>query len=84
MSFLKAQVSFSSNFASIFSAIKHNSHVLILAQTFYALVKSSPLKCKLLRFSSAWAKIRQIPHVNFELAGQFLFKFCIIPHFHGT
>ena len=82
--FLKAQVSFPSNFASIFSAIKHNTSVFFLAQTLYALVKSSPLKCKFWRVSSAWAKICQIPHVDFELTSQFLFKFQIILHFHDT
>ena len=44
MSFLKAQVSFPSNFASIFSAIKHNSSVLFQPQKIYILLKSSPLK----------------------------------------
>ena len=67
MSFLKAQVSFPSNVASIFSAIKHNSPILFLAQTLYTLVKSNLLKCKFLRFSSARVKICQIPHVNFEM-----------------
>ena len=38
-----------------------------LAQTLCTLVKSSPLKCKFLRFSSARVKICQIPHVNFEM-----------------
>ena len=84
MSFLKAQVSFPSNFASIFSAIKHNSSVLCLAQRLYNLVKSSPLKCKFLRFSSAQVTIRQILHVNSELRSQFLFKFFIILHCHDT
>ena len=41
MLFLKAQASFPSNFASIFSAIKHNSSVLFLAQTLYTLVKGA-------------------------------------------
>ena len=35
MSFLKAQVTFPLNFASIFNAIRHNSSVLFLAQTLY-------------------------------------------------
>ena len=35
-------------------------------------------------FSSAWVKICQISHVNFELTSQFFFKFCIIPHCHDT
>ena len=84
MSFLKAQVSFPSNVASIFSAIKQNSPILFLAQTLYTLFKRSPLKCKFFRFSSARVKICQIPHVNFELTSRFLFKFCIILHCHGT
>ena len=78
MSFLKAQVSFPSNVAPIFSAIKYHSPILFLAQALYTLSKSSPLKWKFLRFSNAWVKIRQIPHVKFELTSQFLSKFCII------
>ena len=57
MSFLKAQVSFPSNVASVFSAIKHNSSILFLAQTLCTLVKTSPLKCKFLRFLSPRVKI---------------------------
>ena len=43
-SFLKGQVSFPSNFASIFSAIKNNCSVLFLAQTLYTLVKGANLR----------------------------------------
>ena len=50
MSFLKAQASFPSNFASIFSAVKHDSSVLSLAQKLCSLVKSSPLTCKFWEF----------------------------------
>ena len=82
MSFLKAQVSFPSNVASIFSAIKQNSPILFLAQPLYTLFKRNPLKCRFLRFSSAQVKIRQISHVNFELKSQFLLKFCITLHCH--
>ena len=39
MSFLKTQVTFPLNFASIFSAIRRNSSLLFLAQTLYTLVK---------------------------------------------
>ena len=67
MSFQKVQPSFPSNFASICSAIKNNSSVLFLAQTLYTLVKSSSLKFKFLRFTSARVKICQIPHISFEL-----------------
>ena len=84
MSFFKWQVCFPSNFASIFSAIKHNSSVRLLAQTLHTLVNSIPLKCKFLRLPSARVKIRQIPSVNFELTIQFPFKFCNTPPFHDT
>ena len=78
MSFLKTQVSFHSNVAAIFIAIKQNSPILFLAQTLYTLFKRSPLMCKFFRFWRDRVKIRQIIHVNFELTSQFLFKFCII------
>ena len=83
ISFLVAQVSFPSKFASVFSAIKHHSSVLLLAQKFwskkkiyiyiYTFVKTSRLMCKFLRFLSAYGKTCQISHVNFELKNRFLF-----------
>ena len=82
--FQKAQVSFPSNVVSVFSASKHNSRILLLAQTLYTLFKRSPLKCMFLRFSSARAKLDQIPFVNFELTSQFLLKFSIILHCHDS
>ena len=79
--FLKAQVSFPSNVASIFSAMKNKSPIPFLAQTLHTLFKTrSPLKCRFLRFLSALVKLRQIPHVNFEQVSQFLFKLGIILH----
>ena len=57
---------------------------LFLAETVYTLLKRSPLKLKCLKLSSAWVKIHQIPHVNFEMTSQFLLKFCVILHFHNT
>ena len=77
MSFQKVQVSFRSNSASIFIAIKHNSYVLFLAQTFCTLIKSSSLKCKFLRFLSTRVKICHILHVILEITSQCSFKFCI-------
>ena len=57
----------------------------ILAQALYTLVKRSPLNCKFLRLSSGVRiKIRQISPVNFEMASQFLLKFCIMLHCHDT
>ena len=84
MSFFKAQVSFPSNVASIFSTIKHNSPIPFLAQALYSFFKRSPLKCNFLKCLSTWVKIFQIPYVSFDLAAQFLFKFFTIPHCHDT
>ena len=53
-----------------------------LAQRIYNLLKRSTLKWKFSSLSSARIKICQIPHVNFEMTSQFLFKFCIILHSH--
>ena len=49
-----------------------------LAETLYTFITRNPLKCKILRLSSAQVKIRRIPHANFETTSQFLFKFFII------
>ena len=69
---------------SVFLQILHQSLMRSNIIPLYNLVKRSPIKCKFLRFSSAPVKICQIPHVNFELTSQFLFKFCIILHCHDT
>ena len=84
LSFSKPQVNFSSNFASLFSAMKDNSFVLFWLEHYILWSKKSPLKCRFLRLLSARFKIPQIPHVNVETAGQFLSKFCIIFHYHDT
>ena len=65
---------FFSNFTSLSSVMKGNSSLFFLAQTLYTLVKSSPLKCKILRLLSAWFKISQIPYVNFETKSAFLYQ----------
>ena len=65
MSFSKPQVSFSSNFASLFSVMKHNL-CTFLSQTLFALFKRTPLKSKFLTLLIAQVKIRQISHVNFK------------------
>ena len=61
-SFFKPQVSFSSNFASLFSVMKDDSST-VLAQTLYPLVTRSPLKCTLFRLLSARVKF-----VNFLMS----------------
>ena len=81
---LESTSQFSLKFCINFSAIKHNSSILFLAQALYTLVKSSLLTCKFLRFLSVQVKICQIAHANFELTSQYLFKFCIILHCHDT
>ena len=74
MSIFKRQVNSSPNIVSLFNFMNDNSSVLIL-QTIYNFFKRSTLKWKFLRLSSAWVKIFQIPHVNFEMARQFLSNF---------
>ena len=80
----ESTISFHSNFASIFSTIKRNSSVLFLAETLYILVKKSPLRRKFLKLLSAWIKICQIHHVNFEMRSQFFSTFFTIFHFHDA
>ena len=55
MSFLKTQVSFPSNFASILSDIKDNLSVLFLAQTLYTLVKGACQRANFLDFRVLWS-----------------------------
>ena len=64
MPILKAQVSFPSNLASIFSTIKHNSSVLFFSSNIIYFGQRSQLNCKFFRFSSAQVKIRRIPQVS--------------------
>ena len=63
MPILKRQVDSSPNFASLFSS----SNIYF--------DQKEPIKMKFFDTWSARAKIRQIPHVNFEMTSQFLFKF---------
>ena len=79
------------NHISVFLQILHHSLVswnkllcIILVQTLYTLLKSSPLKCKDFKLSSAWVKIRQILYVSFETASQSLFRFFIILQCYNT
>ena len=69
MSFFKPQVSFSSNFASLFSIMKDKLLCTFLAQALYTLARRSPFKVQSTRI-----KIRQISHVSFKTASQFLFN----------
>ena len=76
---------------SLFLQILHHSlaswnisPLYFLAQILYTLVKSSPLKCKFLRLSSAQVKICQIAYVNFKMTSQFLLRFFITLQCHYT
>ena len=80
--FLESTSHFSFEFCINISSIKNNSPIPFLAQTLLTFIKSNLLKYKFLRFLSAWVKICQIHHVNFELTNQFLFRFSIILHCH--
>ena len=50
MPFLEPRVSFSSNFASLFNVMKHNSSEFFLSKSLYALDKRTQSKCKFLDF----------------------------------
>ena len=54
----------------------------LFSSKIYTLLIRRLLKWKFLRLLSARVKIRQIPHLNFEMTSQFLFKFCVILHCH--
>ena len=78
MSFFKAQASFPSNVASLISAIKQNSPILFFSWKIMYFIQKKPIKMQIFEiFSSAWVKIRQIPHVIFESTSQFSFRCCI-------
>ena len=74
-----SQVSFSSNFAWLFSVL----FCTFLGQTFYTLYKRDQSKCKFFRVFSTWIKIHQI-FVIFETKIGFSFKFCTTLWYHET
>ena len=76
MTFLEEKVIFSSNFASLFSVMRHNSSNSS-SKTLYGLDKMSTSKAKF-QISTAYMKIKPIPYVIFRATSQFSFKFCII------
>ena len=57
-----------------FSEMK-NSSCIFFSSKFIYFGQRSPLKSNIFRFLSTRAKIDEIPHLNFEMASQFLFKF---------
>ena len=78
--FWKHKVRVYSKFTSLFIIMKDNSSVFILVQNSYTLDKNSV--SEIFGLLICLVKIHQIPHVIFETASQFLFKFCIILQCH--
>ena len=73
MSFLEPTVSFSSNFASLFCVMRHNSS----GQT-------DSIEVQIFGLSTARMKINQIPYVIFQATSQFSFKLCNTLQCHDT
>ena len=73
MSFSKPQVSFSTNFASVFSAMKELLSAF-LDQTLYTLQKGNKSKWKFWEFPVPRSKLTNF-FVIFETTNQFLFEF---------
>ena len=76
MSVLQPRVSFSSNFASFLSVMKHNSFVFFRLNLCMLRTKW-PDQIAIFQLSTARTKIIQVPNVIFQATSQFLFKFCI-------
>ena len=79
-SILKRQVNSSSNFASFFIVMTHNSFVNFKLILF--LLLNYPIKLPILRLSSTLVKICHIPHFIFQTTSQFFFKFCTTLYCH--
>ena len=73
MSFSKPQVSFSSNFASLFSVMKDNCSIISSVKTLNTLHNRSKWMCKFWRLAIAQVNFHQIL-VIFETKNQFFFQ----------
>ena len=74
---------FFSNFASPFSARKHNSSVFFYLN-FICFGQKNLIKVQIFRLSTACMKINPIPYVIFQATCQFSFKICINFQCHDT
>ena len=85
------------NYKSVFLQNLYNSSVswktplyfvaqayVLCSSSLCTLVTRSQLKHKCFRLSSARVKIREVLHVNFKTANQFLFNFCSIVMTHDS
>ena len=83
VSFFKPQVSFSSNFASFFSTMTHNSSIQFGSNIIHFRQKQN-IKVLIFRLATARIKIQQIRHVIFGAKTQFFFKLNITLQCHET
>ena len=84
MSFLESRVSFSSNFTSLFSVMRHNSSAIFHLNLCMFFGQKNPIKVEIFRLSTARMKINQIPYIIFQVTSQISFKFCNTLHCHDT
>ena len=66
-SFLEPRVSFSSNFASLFSVVRHNSSKLLHLNLYTLWTKGTNQSANFQTFQTARMKINQIPYVIFKV-----------------
>ena len=78
MLFLEPTVNLSSNFASLFSVMRHNASVLLCFE------QTNPIKLQVFGLSTAYMKINQILYVIFQATSQFSFKLCNTLQCHDT
>ena len=83
MPFLEPWVSFSFNFASLFSARKHASFV-IFHLNFICFGTKDLIKVQIFRLSTACMKINQLLYVFLQATCQCSFKICISFQCHDT
>ena len=80
-SFLEPRVSFSLNFASLFSVMRHNFSVFFLLFPFR---QKEPIKVQIFGSLTARMKFNRIPYAILQAISQFSFEFCIALHCHDT
>ena len=84
MSFLKAQVTFPSCFASIFSTIKHKSSVLFFGSNNIYFGQKQPIKVQIFEIFKCSGHNLSHYSCQFWTDSQFQFNFCIILHCHDA
>ena len=82
MSFFNAPVSSSSNFATFFTVMTHNSYVLFFGSNIIFFRQKQHIKVHVSRLATARIKINQISGVIFGTKSQFFLKLCITLQWH--